>query len=161
MRQVTLSPASDEDLLNDFAFMTAPRQSGCVTGKEHFKAPQEIELKQKDFSKSRLVQQTALGLVQALKKIHMCKSMGQSSFLHKYPRDPVAIYNQFVTSSLEITLPLIAKIFDKKLVLQDYTLDTGHLMALNEAIRKSEVVEIQQVAFDNCGIDDQELGVLL
>ena len=108
------------------------------------------------------MQQKAKGIVFHLRKIQMCRQMAQDAFLVKYNRNPVAIYNKVVDTSREITLPLIAKIFDKKLFLQDYTLDTGHLMALNEAIIQSgNNVQIEQVAFDNCGIDDEELGILL
>lgn len=45
-------------------------------------------------------------------------------------------------------------------MLQDYTLDSGHLSGLAAAIGKTEM-KVDSVLFDNCGIDDEELSLLL
>jgi hypothetical protein len=59
-----------------------------------------------------------------------------------------------------VSLPLLSKVIDKKLVLKDYTLDSGHLRGLAEAIAKA-AIPLDSVFFDNCGIDDEELAILL
>ncbi len=44
--------------------------------------------------------------------------------------------------------------------MKDYTLDSGHLRGLAVAIEQAEI-PIDSVFFDNCGIDDEELAILL
>ena len=55
---------------------------------------------------------------------------------------------------------MLSKVIDNKLILKDYTLDSGHLRGLAAAIQKAAMV-INAVMFDNCGIDDTELAILL
>ncbi len=57
-------------------------------------------------------------------------------------------------------MPLLRKIKDGRLVLEDYTLDSGHLSGLAAAIGQAEM-SVNSVLFDNCGIDDEELSLLL
>lgn len=45
-------------------------------------------------------------------------------------------------------------------MLKDYTLDSGHLNGLAEAIKKV-TLKLDTVYLDNCGIDDEELAILL
>ena len=44
--------------------------------------------------------------------------------------DPDHVYFKHVDSAQEVNLPLISKVIDNKLVLMDYTLDSGHLGGL-------------------------------
>ena len=46
------------------------------------------------------------------------------------------------------------------LVLKDYTLDAGHLGGLSKVLNLGNVF-INAALFDNCGIDDEELAILL
>ena len=50
---------------------------------------------------------------------------------------------------------------DGKLVLQGYTLDSGHCSALARAIKETQEPKIGAVYLDNCGVDDHELSLLL
>ena len=43
----------------------------------------------------------------------------------------------------------------------DYTLDSGHLQGLTDSIERTGKPHINEILFDNCGIDDQELSLLL
>lgn len=54
----------------------------------------------------------------------------------------------------EVSLPIIEKITDRKLLLQNYTIDKGHLSGLIKAINCSETLPLEKVMFENCGIDD-------
>ena len=70
------------------------------------------------------------------------------------------VYSHEIIKKLEINLPIVTKHSDKKLVLKDYTLDSGHFIGLSEAISQTNQPEISQMLFDNCGIDDYELSIL-
>lgn len=74
--------------------------------------------------------------------------------------DPNLMYHKVVDNAHEIILPLLDKIVDNQLILKDYTLDSGHLNGL-AAVLKNKTVTIDAVLFDNCGIDDEELAILL
>ena len=58
-------------------------------------------------------------------------------------------------------MPLINKVIDGKIVLQGYTLDSGHFIALANSIKQTQLPLINAIYFDNCGIDDDELALLL
>ena len=58
-------------------------------------------------------------------------------------------------------MPLVNKDFSNKLVLQGYTLDSGHFFGLTEALKNGKKSNIEQVLLENCGIDDNELSILL
>ena len=60
-----------------------------------------------------------------------------------------------------VLLPLITKIKNKTLVLQDYTLDSVHCEALAEVWNKLGQPEVKIVYLDNCGVDDQEFSALI
>ncbi len=46
------------------------------------------------------------------------------------------------------------------LVLKDYTLDAGHLGGLSKVLNSGQVT-LNAALFDNCGIDDEELAIML
>ena len=71
------------------------------------------------------------------------------------------IYHRIIKESGEICLPLISKVIDGKLVLQGYTLDSGHFEALSTSIKETQQPVITDVYLDNCGVDDHELALLL
>lgn len=75
-------------------------------------------------------------------------------------KDPDFLYQEVVSECKEVSLPLLSKVIDCKLVLKDYTLDSGHLRGLASAIQNASLA-IDSVYFDNCGIDDEELAILL
>ena len=58
-------------------------------------------------------------------------------------------------------LPLISKIKNRKLMLQDYTLNSGHCLALAEVWTKLGRPELDIAYLDNCGVDDEEFSSLL
>ena len=58
-------------------------------------------------------------------------------------------------------LPLINKIRNRKLILKDYTLNSGHCLALAEVWTTLGKPELDVCFFDNCGIDDEEFASLL
>ena len=49
------------------------------------------------------------------------------------------IYVNEIIRSLEINLPVVTKYLNNKLVLRDYTLDSGHFAGLSEAIRQTKL----------------------
>ena len=51
---------------------------------------------------------------------------------------PMLIYHEHIAESQEICLPLINKVIDGKLVLQGYTLDSGHCKALATSIKETQ-----------------------
>lgn len=66
-----------------------------------------------------------------------------------------------LSKTRDSALPLINKVINKRLILVDYTLDSGHLHGLTHAIFKTLNPVIEEILFDNCGIDDGELAILL
>jgi len=71
------------------------------------------------------------------------------------------VYHKKIKEAREICLPLISKVIDGKLVLQGYTLDSGHFIALATSIKETQHPIIDDVYLDNCGVDDHELALLL
>lgn len=76
-------------------------------------------------------------------------------------QEPMQVYHSNLNTSTEICLPLVNKVINKKLILQDYTLDSGHMLGLAKSISQTKKPEIEAILFDNCGIDDKELAILL
>ena len=71
------------------------------------------------------------------------------------------IYQKKVQEEKDVMLPLVNKVKDKTLVLQDYTLNSSHCIALAEAWIKTGKPEVEVVYLDNCGVDDEEFSYLL
>lgn len=80
---------------------------------------------------------------------------------HKLRHDPMLVYHTVLSNSREVTLPLVSKVKKGKLILQNYTLDSGHMLGLACAIKQTKQPVIESILFDNCGIDDNELSILL
>ena len=70
------------------------------------------------------------------------------------------VYLKQVAGSREIALPLINKVIEGKLVLTGYTLDSGHFTSLASSVSETSQ-KIDSVYLDNCGVDDEELSLLL
>ena len=56
---------------------------------------------------------------------------------------------------------MINKVIEGKLILTDYTLDSGHFRSLATSIHQTRKPRIDTVYLDNCGVDDEELSLLL
>ena len=61
---------------------------------------------------------------------------------------------------LEILLPVVNKIVDNTLSLSDYTLSIGQCRGLASVIQKTKL-PLETLYLENCGVDDDELNVLL
>ena len=100
-------------------------------------------------------------IIKEMKRYEVSKNKHKESFCHIMKNhEPNVAYLQAVDKDKQVSLPIIRKIKDGKLILKDYTLDTGHLNGLAAAVSQT-AMKLDSVLFDNCGIDDQELAVLL
>jgi len=70
------------------------------------------------------------------------------------------IYKEDFQGKQEIMLPVAAKIYDKVLSLQGYTLSIGQCMALARVFADTEIT-LKTLHLDNCGVDDDECAVVL
>lgn len=59
-----------------------------------------------------------------------------------------------------MALPILAKIKNKELILNDYRLEIGHFLALKAAF-KIDPECLNKVSLNNCGIDDNSFFSLL
>ena len=87
--------------------------------------------------------------------------MHKDTFRDMVKDDEVFKYLDAVQNDGDKPLPLINKIYNKKLILQDYTLDSSHLAGLRDSINNQTTTILEEVMLDNCGIDDAELSLLL
>ena len=87
--------------------------------------------------------------------------MHKDTFRDMVRDDEVFQYLDTVQKHGDKPLPLINKIFNKKLILQDYTLDTSHLAGLTDSLKNNVNTILEEVMLDNCGVDDEELSLLL
>jgi len=71
------------------------------------------------------------------------------------------VYQKKVQEEKDVLLPLINKIKNNTLVLKDYTLNSGHCLALAEVWKQLGAPEVKVVYLDNCGVDDEEFASLL
>ena len=78
-----------------------------------------------------------------------------------YKDDPIYIYQQKIAEEKDVLLPLINKIKNRRLMLHDYTLNSGHCLALAEVWKRLGRPEVDVVYLDNCGVDDDEFQSLL
>lgn len=82
-------------------------------------------------------------------------------FEEVYKDDPMFVYQKKLNEEKGSLLPLINKIKNKMLILKDYTLDSGHCLALAEVWQQLGVPQVDVVYLDNCGVDDEEFASLL
>lgn len=87
--------------------------------------------------------------------------MSSEGFRKLFGGEPMLIYHKEIHDTQEIALPLINKVIDGKLVLQGYTLDSGHFEALAAAIKETKRPLLRDIYLENCGVDDHELALLL
>ena len=67
----------------------------------------------------------------------MGKKVNMEVFKEHMQKNPLFLYQKVVEEAQEVTLPLISKVIDHKLVLKDYTLDSGHMRGLAKAVQES------------------------
>ena len=87
--------------------------------------------------------------------------MKRSVFSSAPGSDPREHYIKNCSKEIELILPLIDKVRGKTLCLQSYTLSKGHLRALASACEVFDSHLVNRFFFDNCGIDDQEMAIIL
>ena len=100
-------------------------------------------------------------VIRALQFTELGRKMAGEVFCEILNQEPMLVYHKEMKGWQEVALPLVNKVIDGKLVLQDYTLDSGHCEALATSIRDTQKPQIDSVYLDNCGIDDYELSLLL
>lgn len=100
-------------------------------------------------------------IVKQLKFTEFGRNMKSEGFAKLFLDEPMLVYHRSIMGHHEICLDLISKVIDGTLVLQDYTLDKGHFVALADAIMQTQKPNIHSIYLDNCGIDDHELSLLL
>ena len=98
--------------------------------------------------------------VKTMKAYEIGSQSHRPSFCSLLENDPDLIYHKIVNQAREVVLPIIPKILNGKLILKDYTLDSGNLRGLAKVLSAHSKI-VTDVLFDNCGIDDQELSLLL
>ena len=104
----------------------------------------------------------AMGVMKDIKFKEIFKNQfDQQGYDQLYGDDPMYIYQKKVQEEKDVMLPLVNKIKDKTLVLQDYTLNSSHCIARADAWIKTGKPEVEVVYLDNCGIDDEEFSYLL
>ena len=76
-----------------------------------------------------------------------------------YANDIQHIFMESMTAATEILLPIINKVENGVLPLQDYTLSIGQCRGLAAVMEKTKL-PIETLFLDNCGVDDEELADL-
>lgn len=72
-----------------------------------------------------------------LKFFEIGRRSSSDGFSKLLENDPSLIYQQQIKEHQEVALPLVVKVIDQKLVLQGYTLDSGHCVALAASIKQT------------------------
>ena len=75
--------------------------------------------------------------------------------------DPRITYMKRCLESLELSLPILDKIFRKTICLQDYHLNDGNCQALAEACEHLDVQIVNRMLFSNCGLTGDQLALIL
>ena len=70
-------------------------------------------------------------------------------------------YSSKCIAERDLVLPILDKIRGKTLFLQSYTLSKGHCLALAQACKHFNDQIVNRVHFDNCGLDDTELSIVI
>ena len=78
-----------------------------------------------------------------------------------YSHDPIFVYQKKVDEERDSLLPLVNKVKDGRLILKDYTLNSGHCSAISDVWKDSAHLHLKVVYLDNCGIDDEEFSLLI
>lgn len=74
---------------------------------------------------------------------------------------PTTEYFKACKADMELVLPILDKINQKTLCLQEYTLSPGHCRGLSAACEKFDSSVVNRVLFNNCGIDGDEFALIL
>lgn len=75
--------------------------------------------------------------------------------------DPKIKYMKRCLTNLNMTLPILDKIYAKTLCLQDYHLSDGNCQGLAEACEFLDCSIVNRMLFNNCGITGDQLAVIL
>lgn len=75
--------------------------------------------------------------------------------------DPHIQYYLQCKHELNVVLPILDKIVNQTLCLQNYTLSPGHCKGLAKACGLFLKNEVTRVLFNNCGIDGKEFASIL
>ena len=62
---------------------------------------------------------------------------------------------------MDLALPILEKVINKTLVLQNYTLSEGHCEGLAMACELLDDQKINRILLNNCGVDGQEFAQIL
>ena len=79
----------------------------------------------------------------------------------KLHEDPRVQYFLECRSNLNLALPILEKILEKTLVLQNYTLSQGHCKGLAHSIGFFDEQQVNRIYMNNCGIDGSEFALIL
>ena len=77
------------------------------------------------------------------------------------PVDPRIKYMKRCLDTLELSLPILDKIFFKTLVLQDYHLSDGNCRGLADACEFLDHRIVNRMLFNNCGLTGDSLSIIL
>ena len=88
--------------------------------------------------KNKVLIGQAQEIIKQFKFFEIGKEQHSERLQHKLRHDPMLVYHTVLSNTRELTLPLISKVKNKKLILRDYTLDSGHMLGLAKAIKQTK-----------------------
>jgi len=96
-----------------------------------------------------------------LEKVKEAETNKQAVFSTLPEKTPKIHYLKGCINNADLVLPLLDKVRGKTLCLQSYALSKGHCRALASACKLFDDHLINRILFDNCGIDDLELAIII
>ena len=75
--------------------------------------------------------------------------------------DPRIKYMKRCLENLDLSLPILDKIYRKTLCLQDYHLSDGNCQGLAEACEFLDTTVVNRMLFNNCGLQGDQLSLIL
>lgn len=99
-------------------------------------------------------------LADTVKYIEMFKQSQGSKLCEVNPLDPKFQYLRYCQEDLNLCLPVLDKVLNKRLALYNYTLSEGHCKGIASACRFLDGA-IEGVLLDNCGVGDDEFASIL
>lgn len=104
----------------------------------------------------------AEGVLKSLKfKEIFRKQFDAVGFEKVYKDDPIFLYQKKVYEEKDSMLPLVNKVREGRLILKDYTLNSGHCSAMANVWRDTGHPDVKVAYLENCGIDDEEFSLLI
>lgn len=77
----------------------------------------------------------------------------------KQANNPKYAYFRICHSDMEVAIPLLARVVNKQLCLQNYMLSLGHVKAFVKTFEFNAEF-VNKFVFDNCGLTDQHNEIL-